>query len=37
MGERPRWRVVRPSTWAFFREGRRTPGYSFLDFAHGYV
>jgi Pyruvate/2-oxoacid:ferredoxin oxidoreductase delta subunit len=27
----------RPSTRAFFREGRRTPGYSFLDWLHGYV
>jgi Pyruvate/2-oxoacid:ferredoxin oxidoreductase delta subunit len=28
---------VRPSTWAFYREGRRTPGYSLLDFVHGYI
>ncbi len=27
----------RPSTRAFFREGRRTPGYSFFDWLHGYV
>ena len=27
----------RPSTRAFFREGRHTPGYSFLDWLHGYV
>jgi ferredoxin len=25
------------STRAFFREGRRTPGFSLLDFLHGYV
>lgn len=25
------------STWAFFREGRRTPGYSLRDGLHGYV
>jgi ferredoxin len=28
---------VRPSTRAFRREARRTPGYSFLDWLHGYV
>ena len=27
----------RPSTRAFFREGRRAPGYSFFDWLHGYV
>jgi ferredoxin len=27
----------RPSTRAFFREGRRTLGYSFFDWLHGYV
>jgi len=26
-----------PSTRAFVREARRTPGYSFLDWVHGYV
>ncbi len=36
MAQRPKWRLVRPSTRAFYREGRRTPGYSLLDFAHGY-
>jgi Pyruvate/2-oxoacid:ferredoxin oxidoreductase delta subunit len=25
------------STWSFFLEGRRTPGYSFIDFLHGYI
>jgi ferredoxin len=30
-------RPLASSTRAFFREGRRTPGYSLLDFAHGYV
>ncbi len=29
--------LVRPSTRAFYREGRRTAGYSLLDFLHGYV
>ncbi len=27
----------RPSTRAFFREGRRTPGYALFDWLHGYV
>jgi ferredoxin len=27
----------RPSTRAFAREARRTPGYSFFDWLHGYV
>lgn len=37
MGERRRLGLLRPSTRAFYREGRRTPGYSLLDFFHGYV
>lgn len=32
-----RLRILSPSTVAFWREGRRTPGYSFLDWLHGYV
>ena len=28
---------VKPSTRVFWREGRRTPGYSFWDWIHGYV
>ncbi|MEN6369949.1 MAG: 4Fe-4S binding protein [Thermotogota bacterium] len=34
-----RWRlsVLRPSTRAFYREGRKLEGYSLLDFVHGYV
>ena len=28
---------LRPSTRAFIREARRTPGYSFFDWLHGYV
>ena len=28
---------IRPSTLAFFREGRRLPGYSLLDWLHGYI
>jgi len=31
----PTW--PRPSTRAFIREARRTPGYSFFDWLHGYV
>jgi ferredoxin len=30
-------RVIRSSTVAFWREGRRTPGYSLFDFVHGQV
>lgn len=29
--------LLRPSTRAFVREARRTPGYSFFDWLHGYV
>ena len=28
---------VKPSTQAFIDEARKTPGYSLLDFIHGYV
>ena len=36
--ERRRWPIlIRPSTRAFTREARRIPGYSFLDWLHGYV
>jgi ferredoxin len=37
--ERPRlWAALqRPSTRAWAQEGRRTPGYSFFDWLHGYV
>jgi ferredoxin len=28
---------LKPSTIAFTREARRTPGYSFFDWVHGYV
>ena len=28
---------VKPSTQAFIDEARKTPGYSFLDFLHGYI
>jgi ferredoxin len=31
----PLW--PRPSTRAFMREARRTPGYSLLDWLHGYI
>ncbi len=30
-------RIVRPSTRAFIREARRTPGYTLRDFLHGYI
>jgi len=29
--------VIKPSTSAFAREARRTPGYSLFDWVHGYV
>ncbi len=29
--------LVRPSTRAFAREARRTPGYSLFDWLHGYI
>jgi len=28
---------IKPSTRAFIEEARKTPGYSFLDFVHGYI
>jgi ferredoxin len=28
---------LRPSTREFIREGKKVPGYTFLDFLHGYV
>lgn len=34
---RVRFRLLLPSTRAFWREGRRTPGYSLFDWLHGYV
>ena len=30
-------RILKPSTRAFVREARKTPGFSFFDFLHGYV
>jgi len=30
-------RLIKPSTRRFFREARRTPGYSLFDFLHAYV
>ncbi|MBC7249409.1 MAG: 4Fe-4S binding protein [Anaerolineae bacterium] len=29
--------LIKPSTRAFVREARRTPGYSFFDWLHGYI
>jgi len=37
MQARGRWRLVRTSTRAFYREGRKLEGYSLLDFVHGYI
>ncbi|MBN1640820.1 MAG: 4Fe-4S binding protein [Anaerolineae bacterium] len=37
MPDRTRFRLIQPSTRAFAREGRRTPGYSLFDWLHGYV
>ncbi len=38
MTKRPSWpKWPRPSTRAFIREARRTPGFSFFDWLHGYV
>lgn len=30
-------RIIHASTRAFYREGRKVPGYSLFDFLHGYV
>ena len=30
-------KLLRPSTWAFLREARQTPGFTTLDTLHGYV
>jgi Pyruvate/2-oxoacid:ferredoxin oxidoreductase delta subunit len=30
-------RLISPSTQALIAEARRTPGYSFFDFVHGYI
>ena len=32
-----RFSLVKPSTLAFWREGRNTPGYSLINWIHGYV
>ncbi|MEE8392060.1 MAG: hypothetical protein V3S14_14870 [Anaerolineae bacterium] len=37
MARKPRIRLIKPSTVAFAREARRTPGYSLFDWVHGYV
>ncbi|UCH59566.1 MAG: 4Fe-4S ferredoxin [Anaerolineales bacterium] len=29
--------LIRPSTIEFYQEGKRTPGFTFYDFVHGYV
>jgi ferredoxin len=30
-------RIIQPSSWSFFREGLKTPGYNLFDWLHGYV
>jgi ferredoxin len=37
MSERRRWSFVRPSTRAFWREGRKLEDFTLLDFVHGYI
>jgi Pyruvate/2-oxoacid:ferredoxin oxidoreductase delta subunit len=37
MPETSRPHLIKPSTRDFAREARRTPGYSFYDWLHGYV
>jgi hypothetical protein len=37
MRSRLRLPFLRPSTRAFVREARRTPGFSLFDWVHGYV
>ncbi len=37
MKQRPRLKLTKPSTRAFTEEARRTPGFSRLDWLHGYV
>jgi Pyruvate/2-oxoacid:ferredoxin oxidoreductase delta subunit len=37
MSNHDRFRLVHPSTRAFIREARRTPGFSAFDLVHGYV
>jgi ferredoxin len=34
---RKRLSLTHPSTVSFYKEGRRTPGYTLFDFLHGYV
>jgi Pyruvate/2-oxoacid:ferredoxin oxidoreductase delta subunit len=37
MNRLPRWLPIKPATLAFWRAGRKTPGYSWLDGLHGYI
>jgi ferredoxin len=37
LSRHPFSRLIRPSTRAWIREARRTPGYSLFDWIHGYV
>ena len=35
MNHQHRFHLFRPSTWAFIREARQTPGFSLFDWLHG--
>ncbi len=37
MKNRKQFRLIQPSTKAFYREGRKLKGYTLFDFVHGYV
>ena len=37
MTKKPKYILRMPSTRFFYREGRRTEGYSFFDWVHGYI
>ena len=37
MQQKSRPRLIKGSTRAFVAEARRTPGFSFIDWLHGYV
>jgi ferredoxin len=37
MDKKPNQKLVRESTREFIREARRTPGYTFFDWLHGYI
>jgi ferredoxin len=37
MAQKSKIKLIKPSTVAFTREARRTPGYSLFDWVHGYI